>query len=195
MLLGARFEKSLAGETTLAAMLVESVATDSASIEIAVTPRPPTRASSVTGSQIVSPSKISGVADVTATPMNANRVIVVGRPSAWPSAWSRWLFAKRVKSGMLSGSVTQKPTMAVSDGKNTLQKLTPAGKCDGCARIGPIPPAAFHAQPSRSSQTDIRNGADRSSIHLMDSVPFQMKYTLTSQNAAKPSASPVERPT
>jgi hypothetical protein len=33
------------------------------------------------------------VALVTATPMNANRVIVVGRPMAWPRTWSRWDFA------------------------------------------------------------------------------------------------------
>jgi hypothetical protein len=41
------------------------------------------------GSQIGSP-KITVVALVTATPMNAKSVIVVGRPSAWPSTWSRW---------------------------------------------------------------------------------------------------------
>ena len=53
---------------------------------------PPIRAISTTGSQIASP-KITIVALVTATPMNANAVIVVGRPSAWPSIWERWLLA------------------------------------------------------------------------------------------------------
>ena len=50
------------------------------------------RAMSATGSQIASP-KITIVALVTATPMNANAVIVAGRPSAWPSACDRWLRA------------------------------------------------------------------------------------------------------
>ena len=50
------------------------------------------RLTSTTGSQIGSP-KITIVALVTATPMNANAVIVVGRPSAWPSTCERWLFA------------------------------------------------------------------------------------------------------
>ena len=36
---------------------------------------------------------ITIVALVTATPMNANAVIVVGRPSAWPSTCERWLRA------------------------------------------------------------------------------------------------------
>ena len=52
----------------------------------------PIRAISTTGSQIASP-KMTIVALVTATPMNANAVIVVGRPSAWPSACDRWLRA------------------------------------------------------------------------------------------------------
>ena len=52
----------------------------------------PMRAMSATGSQIASP-KITIVALVTATPMNANAVIVAGRPSAWPSACERWLRA------------------------------------------------------------------------------------------------------
>ena len=52
----------------------------------------PMRAISATGSQIASPNTTI-VALVTATPMNANAVIVVGRPSAWPSACDRWLCA------------------------------------------------------------------------------------------------------
>ena len=64
------------------------------------------RAMSATGSQIASP-KTTIVALVTATPMNANAVMVAGRPSAWPSACERWLRAYRVKSGMLRLSVAQ----------------------------------------------------------------------------------------
>ena len=52
----------------------------------------PIRAMSATGSQIASPNSTI-VALVTATPMNANAVIVAGKPSACPSAWDRWLRA------------------------------------------------------------------------------------------------------
>jgi hypothetical protein len=55
-------------------------------------PVPPIRVISTTGSQIASPNTTI-VALVTATPMKANAVIVVGRPRAWPSIWLRWLRA------------------------------------------------------------------------------------------------------
>ena len=89
---GARLEKSLAGDTTLAAMLVVSCASSTTSAPKMMTGGLPMRAMSTTGSQIASP-KITIVALVTATPMNANAVIVAGRPSAWPSACERWLRA------------------------------------------------------------------------------------------------------
>ncbi len=82
---GARLEKSLAGETTLAARFVDSVATDRPTIARTVMNGPPIRAISFTGSQMSSP-KITGVAEVTATPMNENSTMVAGRPSAWPIA-------------------------------------------------------------------------------------------------------------
>ena len=66
----------------------------------------PILAISVTGSQIASP-KTTIVALVTATPMNANAVIVAGKPMAWPSTCERWLRAYRVKSGMFRLSVAQ----------------------------------------------------------------------------------------
>ena len=66
----------------------------------------PMRAITWTGSQIASPN-ITIVALVTATPMNANAVIVAGSPSAWPITCDRWLRANRVKSGMLRLSVAQ----------------------------------------------------------------------------------------
>jgi hypothetical protein len=50
------------------------------------------RAMSATGSQMGSPNTTI-VALVTATPMNAKSVIVVGSPRAWPIACERWLFA------------------------------------------------------------------------------------------------------
>ena len=89
---GARLEKSLAGETTFAAMLVVSCAASTTSAPTMITGGLPIRAISTTGSQIASP-KTTIVALVTATPMNANSVIVVGSPIAWPSTCERWLRA------------------------------------------------------------------------------------------------------
>ena len=73
-------------------MLVDSVARVSANSATVTVKPPPIAPSRSVGFQIVSP-KITAVALVTATPMNANRVIVVGRPIAWPRTWSRWLCA------------------------------------------------------------------------------------------------------
>ena len=89
---GARLEKSFAGETTFAAMLVVSCASSTMSAPKMMTGALPIRAMSATGSQMASPNSTI-VALVTATPMNANAVIVAGRPIAWPSACERWLRA------------------------------------------------------------------------------------------------------
>ena len=59
------------------------------------------------------------VALVIITPMAANTDMVVGSATTWPTICSRWLRPKRVKSGMFSDSVAQKPIIAVSDGTNT----------------------------------------------------------------------------
>jgi hypothetical protein len=84
--------KSFAGDTTLAAMLVVSCAASTMSAPTMITAGEPMRAMSCTGSQTASP-KTTMVALVTATPMKAKAVMVVGRPSACPSAWLFWLFA------------------------------------------------------------------------------------------------------
>src|SRR5829696_7668046 len=115
---GKTFAKSLAGETTLAAMFTASVATTTVNIEMATTTGASNFATSFTGSQIAWPKMIT-VALVISTPIAANRVIVVGRATTWPTTCSRWLRPKRVKSGMLSESVAQNPIIAVSDGTNT----------------------------------------------------------------------------
>jgi hypothetical protein len=77
--------------------------------------------------------------------MNASIAIGNGNPSAWPMAWSRWLFAKRVKSGMFSASVAQKPTIAVSEGQNTDRNwpsfVPPGANADGVDSMEPKPPA------------------------------------------------------
>ena len=57
----------------------------------------------------------------------AKSVIVVGSATVWPMACSRWLRPKRVKSGMFSDSVAQKPIIAVSEGTNLV-------KLPGCCR-------------------------------------------------------------
>ena len=59
------------------------------------------------------------VALVIITPIAANTNIVVGSATTWPMICSRWLRPKRVKSGMFSDSVAQKPIIAVSDGTKT----------------------------------------------------------------------------
>src|SRR5712671_1348378 len=84
---GQRFEKSLAGLTTLAARFVASVARHNANNETASTSGCVNFVMSTTGSQIAEP-KITTVAEVTATPMNEYNAIVVGNPMAWPMIWS-----------------------------------------------------------------------------------------------------------
>src|SRR5258708_34650307 len=102
--LGLTFEKSWAGGTMLAAMFVVSVATMRPAIEITIVRGPPTFVSSVIGSPMRCP-KITTVAFVTAAPMNANNAIVAGRPIAWPTTWSFWLFAERRRAGIESAIV------------------------------------------------------------------------------------------
>ena len=51
------------------------------------------------------------LAEVMMMPMAANTVIVVGSATTWPIICSRCERPKRVKSGMLSDSVAQKPIM------------------------------------------------------------------------------------
>src|SRR5690606_3114397 len=80
---GHMLAKSFAGETTLAAMLTEMVATMTVNIEMATTHtfwNSPTRA---TGSQWALPKTIAD-AEVMTTPIAAKAVIVVGRPMTWP---------------------------------------------------------------------------------------------------------------
>ena len=91
---GERFEKSLEGETTLAAMLVEICAITTMIIaNTSSTGRSASsRATSATGSQIGSPNSTI-VADVTAMPMNEKPVIVSGMAMLWPTICERWSFA------------------------------------------------------------------------------------------------------
>ena len=51
------------------------------------------------------------------TPRPAKSSIVSGRPTIWPTIWLFCDLAKRLKSGMLSDNVAQKPTIAVRPAK------------------------------------------------------------------------------
>ena len=81
-------EKALAGPTTLAAALVEMVAIITAIIEKNTSVWDSNRRTRTTGSQMASP-KIMTVALVTATPIKANRVIVLGKPDNCPTTCAR----------------------------------------------------------------------------------------------------------
>jgi len=124
-------------------------------------------------------------AEVTATPMNEKRVIVVGRPKAWPRIWARWSLAKRERSGMLSASVAQKPTMAVSEGTKKTKNSRPVWNLLGRARIGPRPPARAIAQPRSASPATIKNGAAQASSRLIELLPRTTIYMFQSQKAKK----------
>src|SRR5438105_2712696 len=123
--LGRAFEKSYEGLTIFAATLTESVATarvKSAKITTSGLSNLPV---SVTGSQMGAPYTFC-VAAVMSTATNGNSVMVVGRPSTWPSACARWLLPKRVKSGMFNESVDQNAIIPISAGGNsTNQKVPP----------------------------------------------------------------------
>ena len=139
MCFGARFAKSFAGETTLAAMFTLSVATTTVNIAMPTTIRDGKRPTRSIGSQIVLP-KITTDALVMTTPIAAKTVIVVGSATTCPMACSRCDLPNRVKSGMLSESVAQNPTIAVTLGTNTFQNAPGAAKLSTPLMIGPSPP-------------------------------------------------------
>ena len=89
---GMTFTNALAGATTLAAMLVLSVATMSPTKPALVAPTPPTHCSSSTGSAMGAPNNTT-VALVTTRATAENKIIVSGRPSAWPASCDAWLDA------------------------------------------------------------------------------------------------------
>src|SRR5207237_8498989 len=74
---GERFEKSLAGETTLAATLTLRVAISKAIIARTTAKGLPRRERTATGSQSAGP-KMSIVADVTAIPLKKKQVMAAG---------------------------------------------------------------------------------------------------------------------
>jgi serine/threonine protein kinase len=59
--------------------------------------------------------------EVIKIPIAAKITIVVGSATVCPTTCSRWLFPKRVKSGIFKLKVAQNPIIAVSDGINIFQ--------------------------------------------------------------------------
>src|SRR6476646_2231799 len=72
--------------------------------------------------------------------------MVSGRASACPMAWPRSFLANRVKSGMLSETVDQKPTVPLSAGIRNFSRSLVDVNFEGAASIGPKPPALLMAQ-------------------------------------------------
>ena len=93
------------------------------------------------------------------TPIAAKTVIVVGSATVCPMACSFCERPKRVKSGMLSESVAQKPIIAVSDGMKTGLKSAHVRSLPGCVTRYPRPPARQTAHASSSAVITSTNGA------------------------------------
>src|SRR5689334_25421977 len=103
--------------------------------------------------------------------MNEYSVMVSGKAKACPIACPRSSLAKRVKSGMLSETVDQKPTVPLRAGIKNFSKSLVELNFEGAASIGPKPPALFQAQPSSNNPTPKRIGALTPCKHLMYSIP------------------------
>ena len=94
----------------------------------------------------------------------------------WPGVQTRL-----VKSGMFRLMVAQKPTLAVMAGQKTFQNwpscAAPAPNCEGCASMGPNPPAALTAHQRSAALRPISRGAAAFSTSRMDSMPRTMIAT------------------
>src|SRR5688572_11925394 len=115
------------------------------------------------------------VAEVTTTPMNAKSVMDGGNPIAWPFICACWLLAYRVKSGIFSESVAQKPTIPVSAGKKKSANCDAVVNFEGCCKIGPNPLEALIAQNNKANAATGRKMALKTSSFLMLSTP---RYTI-----------------
>eukprot|EP00982_Pelagococcus_subviridis_P000180 1435-Pelagococcus_subviridis.AAC.2 len=87
---------------------------------------------------------------------------------------------------MLSDSVAQNPTTAVTEGKNTDQncpaRAPPAANALGADSITPSPPAAPYAHINSAAVSAINTGAaNRSSVRML-SIPRHTMTTCAVQN-------------
>ena len=121
-------------------------------------------------------------------------IMVMGRPSVWPSSCSRWLRPKRVKSGMFRLSVAQKPTMAVRLGTNTFQKSADVAKVLGRSNIGPRPPARMTTHTISQTPRTRTSGALQFSNTRTAFIPNTMMPMFTSQKMPKVMALGTLRP-
>src|ERR1039457_3648987 len=116
--------------------------------------------------------------------------MVVGRPNAWPTIWSRWLRAYRVKSGIFNATVDQKATTPVSEGTNTLKNSPNVWNFDGDESIGPKPPALPRAQSSSASPISSRKGAVTPCKKRIVLIPRTITSTLRIQKNRKHTGTP-----
>src|SRR5258708_5010537 len=90
---------------------------------------------------------------------------------------------------MLSASVAQNPTIAVSEGQNTLQNCPdfspPSMNLEGCDIIAPKPPVWLTAQPTSTRHITILIGALYDSSQRIESVPCTTKYSCSAQKTRK----------
>ena len=115
-------------------------------------------------------------------PINANTVIVVGSATTWPTACSFCERPKRVKSGMLSERVDQKPIIAVTLGTNTGQNAPNVGNLPSELMISPSPEqpgwpsqvafAFMTAQTTSSAVMTSTYGAEKFSTFRTSSMPL-----------------------
>ena len=142
-----------------------------------------------TGSEIVSPTS-SNDAAVRITPSPENINIVSGKPMICPVICARCDLAKRLKSGMLSDKVAQKPTIAVNAAMKYGQNDASAGRFAGTDNISLI--SIFgSAQNIKPKATMSNNGAANVSRCLIDSEPRMTTVMFATQKMKKPMTSPV----
>ena len=143
----------------------------------------------LTGSEIVSPTS-SNDAAVRMTPNPENINIVSGKPIICPVICARCDLAKRLKSGMLSDKVAQKPTIAVKAAMKYGQNDASAGRFAGTDNTSLIV-ILGSAQNIKPKATMSNSGAAKVSRCLIDSEPRITTIMFATQKMKKPITSPV----
>lgn len=77
----------------------------------------------------------------------------------------------RVKSGMFSDSVDQKPIMPMSEGQKSFQKSPPQPSLEGWSSSGPKPPALLLIHHSITPAPSSTKGAAQFSKRRIVSMP------------------------
>ena len=190
--LGKALAKSLAGETTLAAIFTDRVATTTVNIEIATTTGCENCPTSLTGSHASAGFMFGNTikaAEVIRMPIAANNVIVVGNATTCPITCSRWLLPNRVKSGMFKLSVAQNPIIAVNEGINTGQNSPNVRNLPGSLSRKPTPPAWYNIHASSNPVIINTYGAAQFSTIRNRSIPLKIMAIFMAQKIANESHS------